>query len=458
MNQEISPLKARRKARITSGPITTTIISLALPVVLGMFMEFALSSTDYFWVGKLGAIAQDAVTTTMVLIWSMFSVISIISIGVTALVSRHIGADNPDRAAFYTRQGLAMAGAIGALLTVIGYAVAPGILTFMGTGPETLPLAVSYMRISFGFAIFFFLMETAYAVFRAAGDTRTPTIIGIITVIFNMALDPLLIFGWGPVPGMGVSGAALATGISVVLATTLVLTKLLRGDAGFAISNILRYRPDIPESLKIARIGLPIASQQFAFVAVYWFLIKIVHEFGHTAAAAMGIGNRMESFSYLVCMGFSVAASTMVGQNLGANKPDRAAKCAWGSTGIAIGVTFIVSILFLTIPRQIASVFTDNPVVLEIAVDYLIILGISQSAMAVEIVLEGAFGGAGDTIPPMIVMIPGSLARIPLAYLLAFTLDWGINGVWWTLTITSIAKAVVLAWWFYRGRWKLKEV
>jgi Na+-driven multidrug efflux pump len=148
----------------------------------------------------------------------------------------------------------------------------------------------------------------------------------------------------------------------------------------------------------------------------------------------------------------------MVGQNLGAGKPDRAAKCAWGAIGIAISLTFIISILFITIPSSIASIFTDNPEVLNIAIYYLIILGLSQITMAVEIVLEGAFGGAGDTLPPMIVMVPGAVARIPLAYWLCFTLDWGINGVWWTLTITTTVKAVILALWFKRGKWKAKQV
>jgi Na+-driven multidrug efflux pump len=166
----------------------------------------------------------------------------------------------------------------------------------------------------------------------------------------------------------------------------------------------------------------------------------------------------MESFSYLMCFGFSIAASTMVGQNLGAGKPDRAAKCAWGATGIAIALTFVTSVLFITVPSSIASVFTDDPEVLNIAIYYLIILGLSQITMAIEIVLEGAFGGAGDTLPPMIVMIPGSLARIPLAYWLCFTLDWGINGVWWTLTITTTVKAIILALWFKRGKWKAKKV
>ncbi|MFQ5454422.1 MAG: MATE family efflux transporter, partial [Candidatus Zixiibacteriota bacterium] len=186
--------------------------------------------------------------------------------------------------------------------------------------------------------------------------------------------------------------------------------------------------------------------------------IKIVHDFGEAAGAGMGVGNRMESLSYLVCYGFSVAASTMVGQNLGAKKPDRAAKCVWGAVTLAIAFTFIISIIFILFPEMIASVFTDNAEVRKIAVDYLIILGLSQTAMALEIVLEGAFSGAGNTIPPMVVMIPFSLARIPLAYFLAFNLDWGLNGVWWTLTITSFIKGIILLFWFKRGKWKEKEV
>jgi len=210
--------------------------------------------------------------------------------------------------------------------------------------------------------------------------------------------------------------------------------------------------------LKIARIGLPIAGQQLVFVCVYWFLIKFVHEFGETAGAAMGIGNRMESFSYLTCYGISVAASTLVGQNLGARNPRRAARCAWGAVGFGIGLTIVTTALLLAIPELIAGIFSDDPAVLEIATDYLIILGLSQIAMAVEIIFEGAFSGAGDTMPPMVVGVTGSLARIPLAYYLAFTLGWGINGIWWTLTITTVIKAVILGYWFKLGRWQLKKI
>lgn len=443
---------------ITSGPISGTIIGLATPVVLAMFMEFALASTDYFWVGKLGPHAQDAITTSMVTIWTMFSAIVMISVGITALVSRNVGAENPERAAFYAKQGLALGAGFSVLVTIAAMVLTPSVLRFMDTGELTMRSAVPYMRTIYSFALFFFLMEISYAIFRAVGDTKTPTVIGIATVLLNMGLDPLFIFGWGPVPAMGVAGAGLATGLSVTFATAIVLTLLWRGRAGLEMGSVGRFRPALSEMVKIARIGLPIATHSFTFVGVYWFLIKIVHDFGPTAAAAMGIGNRMESFSYLICSGFATAAATMVGQNLGAGKPERAAHCAWGATGIAVAVTLVVSVLFVAVPRQIASIFTGDPEVLEIAIGYLVVLGLSQATMAIEIVLEGSFGGAGDTLPPMLVMIPGALARIPLAYFLAFTLDWGISGVWWTLTITTTVKAAVLAYWFSLGRWKLKEV
>jgi putative MATE family efflux protein len=203
---------------------------------------------------------------------------------------------------------------------------------------------------------------------------------------------------------------------------------------------------------------LPIATQQLIFIAVYWFLIRIVHHFGEPAGAAMGIGNRMESLSYLTCSGFAMAASTMVGQNLGAGNPDRAEKCAWGAAGLAVAFTTAMGAIFVIFPNLIVNIFTDDQSVHVIAADYLIILGLSQMTMALEIVIEGAFAGSGDTIPPMAVMIPGAVVRVPLAYYLAFDLGWGINGVWWTLTITTTIKAIILAIWFRRGRWKLRKL
>ncbi len=443
---------------ITSGPIVKTIFSLAMPVILGMVMEIALSVVNFFWVGKLGPAAQDAVTSSMVLHWVIFSTLTIVTIGVTALVSRHIGAKEPEQASFYVTQAIWLALAIAVVLTSAGLLFGPLLLQFMDTGPETMKLALPYLRIFFFTAIFFALFDTIAATFRAAGDTRTPMVVASLTIALNILLDYLLIFGIGPFPELGVPGAALGTLISTIVSASIFVVLLIRGKAGFPVPRVFRARPDFGAIYKIAKIGLPMATQQLIFIAVYWFLIRVVHQFGEPAGAAMGIGNRMESISYLTCAGFAMAASTLVGQNLGAGNPDRAAKCAWGSVGIAVAFTTAMGAIFVVFPDLIVSIFTDDSQVHTIAADYLIILGLSQMTMALEIVLEGAFSGAGDTIPPMIVMIPGAVVRVPLAYYLAFDLNWGINGVWWTLTITTTIKALILAYWFGRGRWKLRKL
>lgn len=447
-----------KQSEITSGPISRTVFRLAIPVVLGMFMEFALSSTDYFWVGKLGPAAQDAVTSSMVVIWTIFATTAIVTVGVTALVARYVGAHRIDQVERYIRQGLQMAVFLGAIFTVAGYLATPSLLGFMDASAETTQWAIPYLRLFFAFSVFMFIAETAYAVFRASGDTRTPMLVGVGVILLNMGLDPALIFGWGPFPELGVAGASLATGIAWLLGSVVIVGLIYRGKLGYQVDRLWWGRPDLIDARRIARIGLPMAGQNSVFILVYWFLIKFVHVFGESAGAAMGIGNRMESFSYLTCYGFSVAASTLVGQNLGAQQPDRAERCAWLSIRAALYVTGVITVVFIVVPGYIALIFTDDERVMAMAVDYLIILGISQTAMAIEIVLEGAFGGAGDTLPPMLVSIPGSLSRIPLAYFLCFTLDWGINGIWWTLTITTLIKATILVLWFRRGRWKSKAV
>jgi putative MATE family efflux protein len=443
---------------ITSGPIVRTVFALAVPVVLGQLMEVALAVTNFFWVGWLGPTAQDAVTSSMVMVWTVFALSAIVSIGVTALVSRYVGAAEPDRAAHFARQALWLGLFLGGVLSTLGVIFSPDLLTLMKAGEATRAQALPYLRIFFVSSFFLFLAETGYAIFRASGDTRTPVKVGVSVVLINLVLDPLLIFGWGPFPKLGVPGAALATSIALLTGAGLIVTLLLRGRAGYKIGSPIQERPSSQSMSKIAQLGLPIAGHQLVFVVVYWFLIGFVHRFGEIAGAAMGIGNRMESFSYLTCYGFSVAASTLVGQNLGAGQPDRAARCAWGAVGLGVVLTMIFSALFIGLPRVIASIFTDDPQVLKIAVDYLVILGLSQSAMAFEIILEGAFSGAGNTIPPMAVMLPCSVARIPLAWYLAFELGWGVNGIWWTLTITTGLKAVILAYWFMLGRWKRKKL
>ena len=443
---------------ITRGPIYPTIIRLAWPVVAGMFLEFALSITDYFWVGYLGTPEQDAITTSTIVTWTLFAFSSIIVAGLTAMVSRSIGGNKPARASFVSRQGLQMAVGIGLFLAVCGIWLTPTILTFMKASSAVVALGIPYLRIFFAGMIVMLVNEALAAIFRASGDTRSPTIAFAAATCLNIVLDPVLIFGWGPFPEMGVAGAATATVVSMVLCLLLLIFLLWRVKLEFSLRNWYRTLPDLKTMGRIVRIGMPISMQNVVFIIVYWFIIQIVHHYGNEAGAGMGIGNRMEALSYLIAFGFSMATATLVGQNLGAGKAERAAQCVRGSIKIIVIETFIVSVLFLVFPRFIAGLFSSDPAAIAIARDYLIILGLSQVFMGIEIVLEGAFTGAGNTIPPMAVAIPGSLLRLPLAYYLCFSLDIGINGVWWSLTITSFLKAMVLLFWFSRGRWKKKKV
>ncbi len=423
-----------------------------------MFLEFALTITDYFWVGFLGTAEQDALTSSLITTWTLFATITIIVTGLTALISRAIGANDKPKAIYVSAQGIKMAIGIGLIFSVIGVAATPYILKFMKASPTVIELGVSYLRIFFVGISIFFINDVLGSIFRASGNTKSPTIAFAAGTVINIGLDPLLIFGWGPIPAYGIAGAAMATIIAVACTFIIMLVLIFRGKLDFSLGRWYRIHVDLSMMFKIFRIGLPVSLQNITFIIVYWFIIQIVHHYGDAAGAAMGLGNRMESASFLIAFGFSMAAATMVGQNLGAGKPDRAAKCAWGTMKLVILETSIVSILFIAIPESIAGLFSSDPAVIKIAADYLIILGLSQVFMGIEIILEGSFSGAGDTMPPMIVSIPGSLARLPLAYYFCFVLDIGINGVWWSLTITSLFKAVVLLFWFRRGKWKEKTI
>jgi Na+-driven multidrug efflux pump len=187
-------------------------------------------------------------------------------------------------------------------------------------------------------------------------------------------------------------------------------------------------------------------------------ITRLPAAYGPEYIAALRIGHTVEGVSFFLALGFSIATATCVGQNLGANKPGRAARAGWLATDIVVGILLVFSVLFYLFSRQIGSVFSPDPDAIEASAVYLEILAFSQVFMGIEIVLAGAFSGAGDTVPPMAITVPLNLARIPLAYLLAEFFGFGVNGVWWSISGTSIVKGLVITFWFSRGNWKRKKV
>jgi putative MATE family efflux protein len=206
------------------------------------------------------------------------------------------------------------------------------------------------------------------------------------------------------------------------------------------------------------RIGLPNTVSQVLFPLVYMIITRIAAAYGPIYIAALRIGHTVEGVSFFLALGFSIATATCLGQNLGAQRPDRAERAGWIATGIVVAILFVYSVAFFFLSRQIGVAFTPDPETIEASATYLEILAISQVFMGIEVVLAGAFSGAGDTVPPMAIFTPLNIARIPAAYLLAGTAGLGISGVWWAISGTSILKGLIIAFWFYRGRWKTRNI
>jgi putative MATE family efflux protein len=444
---------------LTEGPITPTIFRLAWPVVISMFVETARGIANMFWVGKLGAVHLAAVVSATFLTWFIYVLSDVISVGTVALVARYVGAKDEAKAAYVARQAYLFA-ILSSLILAVFMILVGGRYAFhlMGTEPEVTRLGVDFVRIVFAGTTFLFLIETFGACFRGSGDTKTPMKVLLVGLGLHMVLDPLLIFGIGPFPRLETNGAALATFLSQGVAAGIYVLLVMRGRLRFGLSLFPRFNLDLSVVKKILRIGLPLSASGIIFIVVYILLNKVTATFGTEAIAALGIGNRMESLSFLTCFGFSQAAAALVGQNLGAEKSERAERCAWRTVHIVVLITGFISVMFVLFPRWISSFFISDPKVVIIAIDYLRILALSQVFMALEIVLEGSFSGAGNTIPPMTVSIPGSVLRVPLAYLIAVFWGVGPNGIWWAITLTTIAKGTTLAFWFRQGNWKAKNV
>lgn len=448
-----------RQRMITEGSLHKTFLTLAAPAIAAMSMEFILHFTDMIWVGKIGGpIPVAIVTSSMFSLWIVWSVISTLTIGTVAMVSRFFGAKDYDQAGHIASQAITISIVAAIFVSIVGFFGAPLAFKIMGTSAEVTQGGIVYLRIQLAGALMWIMTEIFSSIFRATGDTKTPMIVSAIAIGTNVILDPFLIFGIGPFPRMETTGAAVASLIAFTVGVTSALIFIKRGRLPLKLDVSPMKKPDFKLAWRIVKIGIPLSISGVLFSLIYFFINRIAAHYGDAAVAAMGIGNRCESISFLLCFGASMATSTMVGQNLGAGKPERAEKAAWVSLLYAGLFTLALTLLYVTIPGSITRLFLNDPAVEPHAINYLIIIGLSQIFMASEIVMEGAFSGAGDTLPPMLVGITWTTLRIPIAYILCFTLDMGVTGIWWAISSTTVIKGILIALWFRRGKWKSKKV
>ncbi len=422
-----------------------------------MFAIVANNFIDTALVGHLGDSELAAVGSAGFVIWIIFSLMDLFSVGTVAIIARDYGAGDLRKASERSMQIFSFAMFFSILLAVCGVAFSDDILRLLNLAPDVEKMGSVYLMIVFMAVPPLFLAEVISAIFRSVGDTRTPMIIMLIAVGLNIVLDIFLIYGLWIFPRLETMGAALATAIAHTVGGLFALYFVKKGKIPFKIIPNKILPIDFKVLGRMFKIGLPIAIANINFTLVYLVMTRIMAEFGTVAVASIPVGNRAESLSYMTCFGFYMAVSSMVGQNLGARKPDRAIKSVWGTIGLTSATTFVFGLIFFIFPRELTSIFTEDARVIEISTSYLRILALSQVFMGFEFVFEGAFSGAGNTLPPTIVSIPGTLIRIPLAYYLAIPLGLGPDGIFWAITISTVLKGIAILIWFKLYKWEIKE-
>lgn len=442
----------------TTGNLNRAIMLLAIPMVLEMVLESLFAVVDVFWVGRLGANAVATVGLTESLLSLVFAVGFGIGLSTTAMVARRIGEKDPAGAAVAGVQAIVIGLATSILFGVPCWIYAPRLLQIMGASPEIVAVGSGYARIALGGCGAILMLFLNNAIFRGAGDAAVAMRLLWVSNIINLVLDPCLIFGWGPFPKLGVTGAALATFTGRSIGVIYQFYRLLRGTERIHILAS-QISVNLRVLLRLIRVSLT-GILQFTIADVSWIgLVRIVSLFGSAALAGYTIAIRILIFVILPSWGLSNAAATLVGQNLGAKRPERAEQSVW-RTGL-YNMFFLgsVGLFFIFFAEPIIRLFTNDPAVVPLAVACLRILSYGNVGYAYGMVMLQAFNGAGDTITPTIVNFFGFwLTELPLAYVLAVPLGFQTHGAYYAIVIAegAIAAAGVLL--FRRGRWKRQQI
>jgi len=443
----------------TEGPIGRAILVLAVPMVLEMVMESVFAVCDVFFVSRLGADAVATVGLTESMLTIIYALAMGLAIGATAMVARRTGERDTDGAARAAVQAIVLGALIALVLGVSGVIAAPHLLGIMGASPSVLATGTTYARIMYGGNATIVLLFLVNAIFRGAGDAAIAMRVLWLANAINIALGPCLIFGLGPFPALGVKGAAIATNIGRGTGALFALSRLLGGRSS-RISIVRRHIRVEPAAMwRLIRLSASGTLQTLIGTASWIGLIRILSSFGSGVLAGYTIGIRVIIFALLPSWGLSNAGATMVGQALGARKPERAEQAVWVAGFYNMCFLGVVGLLFVLLARPIANIFTTDPAVVPNAVDALRIISLGFLFYAYGMVIAAAFNGAGDTMTPTILnVVVFWLWEIPLAFVLSKTLDFGPRGVYLAVTVAFSTLALLSAGLFKRGRWKTRKV
>jgi putative MATE family efflux protein len=445
--------KVRRS--LTEGSIVGALVRLSIPIVMANILATAYQMTDTFWVGRLSAEAVAAVTLCFPINFLMIAIGAGLPIAGSVLIAQFKGRGEERQMNHVAGQTLLMVLGVSVVLTAIGYWFSEPIIRLMSDDPAVIPDAVRFLQITFVGFVFVFGFFVYQSLTRGLGVVMVPMLIVAVTVLLNFVLDPLFIFGWGPFPAMGVAGAAMATLCTQALAAAIGFALLFSGRHGLR-PGLRDFRPDLSLLGKTIRLGIPASVEQSMRAMALFVMTLLVSGFGSVAVAAYGVGLRIITFVMIPAMGLSMATTTIVAQNIGAGKMDRAVRTNTIACLIAFFVPTLAGVLLYLFAVPLSTIFVPKgeEAIAESA-QFIHIISLAIGCIGLQQVISGTLRGAGNTLAAMVLSIIAAwVIQFPLAYILSRHTSLGLNGLWWAYPISMVVSAVASLLWFIGGDWQ----
>jgi MATE family multidrug resistance protein len=461
--EQIAPALRRRitgliRPEAAQVSIRQDVLRLALPAMGEQLLSMMVGIVDTFLVGHLGAAPLAAVGLANQWVFMATTLFGAIATGSTALIARFIGAKEPEDANRVLQQSVLAGAFIGIVATTLGLTLARQAVIVLGAPDDVIDLSTNYLRVVSSIFFFSTLMFIGNASLRGAGDTRTPLYVMLVVNVLNVVVAWTAINGPFGLPRLGVVGSALGATTGRFVGGVLIIAILLKGRSGIQL-KLSSLRPDWDLIRRILRVGLPTGLEQLLFRIGHMFFARILAELGTVAYAANQVAINALSLSFMPGFGFALAATTLVGQGLGAKEPDAAQQRGYTAYRMGTALMTAIGLFIVLFPSQLMGFFTNEPEVIAVGTTPLRTVGMIQPILAATMIFSGGLRGAGDTRFPMMITAIGIwLVRLPLAYLLALGLDWGLLGAWGALAFDWSLRGVLNFLRFRSGRWKTIEV
>ena len=441
------------------GSISKALLKLGIPIILINILQSAYQLTDAFWVGRLGAEQVAAVSVSMPVTFLVIAIGSGLAMAGAILSAQYMGAGQQDKVNHVAAQTMLMVTLTASMLGLTGYVLSPYFLTLLGVEEQVFGDALKFMHVSFIGVVFVFIYAMFQALMRGIGQTKVPLYIVSGTVLLNFVLDPLLIFGFGDFSGFGVMGAALATLITQSLAAAIGVWVFLRGRHGIQL-KLSSFKPDWQYMKQAFFLGAPGSVELSARAFGLIIMSFLVASFGTHTIASYGVGSNILQMVMIPAMGLSMAVSTLVGQNMGAGNPQRAAQITrlaslWG----LLGLTSVGVIAYLFAEYLVAFFIPDDEFVIAGGAEFIRVMCLTWGGIGVQLCVVAAFRASGNMLNAMVVsLLSQCVIQFPAAYILSKHTSLGPQGIWYSFAITNVLVAIITYLWFAAGRWQRTQL